>query len=76
MFPNIFTLGIKGLGSLTSKGSGLLMAAVVGGAVVPVVIGKLVDNCGYQIALLVPVLCYLYIAFYGFVGSKPRSARA
>jgi FHS family L-fucose permease-like MFS transporter len=71
MFPNIFTLGIVGLGPLTSKGSGLIMTAVVGGAVIPVVIGYLVDHTTYQIALILPVLCYLYIAFYGFVGSKP-----
>jgi FHS family L-fucose permease-like MFS transporter len=71
MFPNIFTLGIVGLGPMTSKGSGLIMTAVVGGAVIPVVIGYLVDHATYQIALLLPVLCYLYIAYYGFVGSKP-----
>jgi len=71
MFPNIFTLGIVGLGPMTSKGSGLIMTAVVGGAVIPVVIGYLVDHSTYQIALILPVLCYLYIAFYGFVGSKP-----
>jgi FHS family L-fucose permease-like MFS transporter len=47
------------------------MTAVFGGAVIPVLIGYLVDNTSYQIALIVPVLCYLYIAFYGFVGSKP-----
>jgi FHS family L-fucose permease-like MFS transporter len=43
----------------------------VGGAVIPVAIGYLVESASYQIALLLPVLCYLYIAFYGFVGSKP-----
>jgi FHS family L-fucose permease-like MFS transporter len=76
MFPNIFTLGIKGLGSMTSKGSGLIMTAVVGGAVVPVLIGYLRDHSSYHVALLLPVLCYLYIAFYGFVGSKPKQTVA
>ncbi len=71
MFPNIFTLGIAGLGPMTSKGSGLIMSACVGGAVIPVAIGWVVDHLGYQWALVLPVLCYLYIAFYGFVGSKP-----
>jgi FHS family L-fucose permease-like MFS transporter len=56
---------------MTSKGSGLIMTAVFGGAVIPVIIGYLVDNTSYQIALILPVLCYLYIAYYGFVGSKP-----
>jgi FHS family L-fucose permease-like MFS transporter len=72
MFPNIFTLGIAGLGPMTSKGSGLIMTAVWGGALIPVFIGWLVDNTNYQWALVVPVLCYLYIAFYGFVGHKPN----
>jgi len=71
MFPNIFTLGIVGLGPMTSRGSGLIMTAVVGGAIIPVIIGYLVDNTSYQIALILPALCYLYIAYYGFVGSKP-----
>lgn len=71
MFPNIFALGIAGLGPLTSKGSGLIMTAVWGGALIPVFIGWLSDKTTYEIALVVPVLCYLYIAFYGFVGHKP-----
>jgi FHS family L-fucose permease-like MFS transporter len=71
MFPNIFALGIAGLGPMTSKGSGLIMTAVWGGALIPVFIGWLSDNYGYELALVIPVLCYLYIAFYGFVGHKP-----
>jgi FHS family L-fucose permease-like MFS transporter len=72
MFPNIFTLGIKGLGPMTSKGSGLIMTACVGGAVVPYLLGALADKTGsIQTALIIPVICYLYIAFYGMWGSKP-----
>ena len=71
MFPNIFALGIAGLGPMTSKGSGLIMTAVVGGAVVPYLIGHAADVIGIQHALIIPAICYLYIAFYGFVGSKP-----
>ncbi|HEY1894867.1 MAG TPA: sugar MFS transporter [Terracidiphilus sp.] len=71
MFPNIFALGIVGLGPMTSKGSGLIMTAVWGGALIPVFIGWLSDHWTYELALVVPVICYLYIAFYGFVGSKP-----
>ena len=71
MFPNIFALGITGLGPMTSKGSGLIMTAVVGGAVIPVLLGKLVDNFGFRPAAILPIICYLYIAFYGFVGHKP-----
>jgi FHS family L-fucose permease-like MFS transporter len=71
MFPNIFALGIRGLGPMTSKGSGLIMTAIVGGAVIPVLIGYLRDITNYQIALLLPVVCYLFIAYYGLWGSKP-----
>jgi MFS transporter, FHS family, L-fucose permease len=71
MFPNIFTLGIAGLGPMTSKGSGLIMTAVVGGAVIPYLIGALADKVGIQHSFVIPVICYLYIAYYGLVGSKP-----
>ena len=71
MFPNIFALGIAGLGPMTSKGSGLIMTAVVGGAVIPFLIGALADRVGIQHAFVLPVLCYLFIAYYGLWGSKP-----
>ena len=71
MFPNIFALGIAGLGPMTSKGSGLIMTAVVGGAVVPYLLGKAADYFGIQHALFIPVICYLFIAYYGLWGSKP-----
>ena len=70
MFPNIFALGITGLGPMTSKGSGLIMTAVVGGAIIPVILGGLVDHYGFRTAAALPILCYLYIAFYGFIGHK------
>ncbi len=76
MFPSIFTLGIAGLGPLTSRGSGLLVMAIVGGAIIPYVQGLLADKIGIHHAFLLPVLCYLYIAFYGFRGSKPAAAAA
>jgi FHS family L-fucose permease-like MFS transporter len=79
MFPNIFTLGIVGLGPMTSKGSGLIMTAVVGGAVVPLLFGaladvfhKMGDTHDIQHAFVIPILCYLYIAYYGLSGSKPK----
>jgi FHS family L-fucose permease-like MFS transporter len=71
MFPNIFTLGIAGLGPMTSKGSGLIMTAIVGGAVIPYLIGALADKVGIQNSFVIPVICYLYIAYYGMWGSKP-----
>lgn len=71
MFPNIFTLSIEGLGPLTSRGSSLLIMAIVGGAVIPELQGILADHIGVHHAFLLPLLCYLYIVFYGFRGSKP-----
>jgi FHS family L-fucose permease-like MFS transporter len=71
MFPNIFTLGIAGLGPMTSKGSGLIMTAVVGGAVIPYMIGALADRVGIQHSFVIPIVCYLFIAYYGLWGSKP-----
>jgi MFS transporter, FHS family, L-fucose permease len=71
MFPNIFTLGIAGLGPMTSKGSGLIMTAIVGGAVIPALLGWAADRYGIQHAFVIPLICYAYIAWYGLWGSKP-----
>ena len=71
MFPNIFALGIAGLGPMTSKGSGLIMTAVVGGAIVPALIGYVADKAGIQNSFVIPAFCYLFIAYYGLWGSKP-----
>lgn len=69
MFPTIFSLAINQLKGLTSQGSGLLCLAIVGGAIVPVFQGLLADSLGVQLAFVLPVFCYLYIAFYGVKGS-------
>jgi FHS family L-fucose permease-like MFS transporter len=71
MFPSIFTLGIAELGPLTGEGSGLLVMAIVGGAIIPVLQGVLADRIGIQHAFILPLLCYLYIVAYAFRGSKP-----
>ncbi|MGL1889229.1 MAG: sugar MFS transporter, partial [Reichenbachiella sp.] len=73
MFPTIFTLAIKGLGVDTGQGSSLLVMAIVGGAIIPVVMGAVADATSIQIAFLVPIVCYAYIAYYGFIGSKPKA---
>jgi MFS transporter, FHS family, L-fucose permease len=70
MFPTIFTLGIADLGHLTAKGSGLLIMAIVGGALLPVLQGVLADSIGIHLAFIMPAICYLYIVFYGFNGSR------
>ncbi|MFP5384665.1 MAG: sugar MFS transporter [Bacteriovoracia bacterium] len=66
MFPTIFTLGIRNLGHFEAqKGSGILATAILGGAIIPVITGQMVDKFGFRIAFLLPVLCYAYIALYG-----------
>jgi FHS family L-fucose permease-like MFS transporter len=70
MFPNIFTLGIQKFGALTGKVSSLLVMAIVGGAVVPLAQGWLADHIGVQQAFVLPLLCYVYIVFYGLKGSR------
>ena len=71
MFPTIFTLAIKGLGVHTSQGSSLLVMAIVGGAIVPPLQGYVADVTGsLQLSFIVPLICYLYIVYYGFIGSK------
>jgi FHS family L-fucose permease-like MFS transporter len=72
LFPSIFTLGLAGLGELTSKGSSLMVQAIVGGAIIPYLYGKLADNIGYQHAFIIPAICYVYIAVYGFATTRRR----
>jgi len=75
MFPSIFSLGVAELGPLTGNGSGVLNMAIVGGAILPVIQGSIADHVGLHHAFFLPVICYLYILFYGLSGSKPNSAR-
>jgi len=75
MFPTIFSLGVAELGSLTERGSGILNMAIVGGAILPLIQGVIADQIGIQHAFFVPVICYLYIVFYGLSGSRPKSER-
>ncbi|MBK9288529.1 MAG: sugar MFS transporter [Flavobacteriales bacterium] len=78
MWSNIFTLGIKGLGHEASQGSSLLVMMIVGGALLPFLQGLVADlmgtetnkDAGLQISFLLPVLCYAYLAWYGFNRSK------
>ena len=69
MFPTIFTLGIRDLGPLTEEGSGLLVMAIAGGALV-IVQGWLADHFGLQLSFLLTAACELYVLFYALVGSR------
>jgi FHS family L-fucose permease-like MFS transporter len=70
MFPNIFALAIADLGPRTAEASGLLVMAIVGGAVIPLAQGFLADRIGIHHAYLLPLACYLYLVYYGFRGSR------
>jgi len=97
MYPTIFALGIAELGSMTSKGSGVITIGNVGGAVIPVVFGALADvigkhyaaahemiyvtggladKVGIQYAFVLPIICYIFITYYGVSGYKPTRAAA
>src|SRR6202521_4022369 len=75
MFPSIFTLGVAELGPLTGDGSGIMIMAIVGGAIIPVMQGAIADRIGIHHAFFLPVICYLYIVFFALSGSKPNSER-
>jgi FHS family L-fucose permease-like MFS transporter len=75
MFPSIFTLGVAELGPLTGDGSGVMIMAIVGGAIIPVMQGAMADRMGIHHAFFLPVVCYLYILYFALAGSKPNSER-
>ena len=72
MWSNIFTLAISGLGKYTSQGSSLLVMMILGGALLPLLMGVIADNYGVHMSFIVPVISYIYIAFYGISGYKPK----
>lgn len=72
MWSNIFTLAISGLGKYTSQGSSLLVMMILGGAILPILMGVIADKFGVHISFIIPVLSYIYIAFYGISGYKPK----
>jgi FHS family L-fucose permease-like MFS transporter len=74
MYPTIFALGVAELGPLTSKGSGVLTIGNVGGAVLPPLFGMLADKTSIQVAFIIPIIGYLYVAYYGIAGYKPTRA--
>jgi FHS family L-fucose permease-like MFS transporter len=72
MFPTIFALGIKGLGTRTKTGGALLVMSIIGGAVLTPVMGKVADLAGIAMAYMVPAACFILIALYAWLGSQPR----
>jgi FHS family L-fucose permease-like MFS transporter len=77
MFPTIFSLGTEGLGDRTPQGSGILCTAIVGGALIPYLFGTVADvTHNIRMALIVPVICYAIIAFFGMWAVKNPSTVA
>ncbi len=73
MFPTIFALGIKNLGPLTKKASSFLVMAVAGGAFLPIAMGAIADNFNMALGFILPMLCFIFIAFYGIAGYRIKS---
>ena len=76
MFPTIFSLASEGLGARAAEGSGIIATAIVGGAVVPLLLGRAADLMGLKIALVVPALCYAVICAFGVFARRPHTALA
>lgn len=71
MFPNIFSLAVKSLDrSEVSLASGIINTLIVGGAIIPLLMGVIGDAFTIQASFVIPVICYLYILFYALVGSQ------
>lgn len=70
MYPILFTLSIKNLGVYTKTGSSLIIMSIVGGAIVPPLMGLLSDSFGIKPAFIIPIICYAYLVFYAKNGHK------
>jgi MFS transporter, FHS family, L-fucose permease len=74
MFPTIFSLASEGLGPRAAQGSGIIAMAIVGGAVVPPILGRVSDWGGLELALAVPAVCYAGILSFGVYARRPLAA--
>jgi MFS transporter, FHS family, L-fucose permease len=70
MYPIIFTLSIKNLGSFTKTASSLLIMSFVGGAIIPPIMGLISDSSGIKLSFVIPIICYAYILFFAQKGHK------
>ena len=73
MFPTIFTLACEGLGKRTAEGSGVICVAIVGGAVVPLLMGHTADVAGLKMSLIVPAVCYAVIVYFGLYARRSHT---
>jgi MFS transporter, FHS family, L-fucose permease len=75
MFPTIFSLGIKDLNENTKPASSLIVMSIIGGAIFPVIMGKIIDNAGDDIqkGYIVPLVCFFVVLFFGLKGHQPKT---
>ncbi len=82
MFPTIFSLSVKGLGTYTNTGSGYLIMAIVGGALIPPLMGYIStdpitgETNRLQLSFIVPLICYVYIGYYALRAYKPIKSKS
>jgi len=70
MYPTIFALSIRGLGPGTKRASSFLVTTIVGGAIAPYLMGKVIDHAGMSVSFVIPAACFAYIAFYGMAWKR------
>jgi FHS family L-fucose permease-like MFS transporter len=75
MFPTIFSLSIRGLGAKTKEGSSLVIMAIAGGAVFPVIMGKLSDATNIQTAYIVPAVCFIVVFYFALKNLRVRDIK-
>jgi FHS family L-fucose permease-like MFS transporter len=73
MFPTIFALSLKSLGPYTKLGSSLLVMAIIGGAVCPVIMGRISDSSNIQHAFVVPLVCHTFVFYFAMWGYRPAA---
>lgn len=71
MFPTIFALGVKGLGTHTKTGGAVIVMSIVGGAIIPPLMGRVADLASVALSYAVPALCFAGVALYAWMGSAP-----
>ena len=76
MFPTIFALGIRGLGEQTKQASSFIVMAIVGGAIVPILMGKIADLASMRIGFIVPLVCFIIVGAYAAAWRKLEASDA
>jgi MFS transporter, FHS family, L-fucose permease len=76
MFPTIFALGVKNLGVYTKKGSSFIIMSIVGGALVPYVMGSLAQSYSTSFSYIVPLICFVFVLLFAVHGYKIKSGKA